>query len=213
MSANGGGEDLDILQQLGFKSDTFSEVILILDLGGRTHIQPLGVKLREGFLWARVFKPGRLYGEVRPGLKGSLNITHDPRAFFEPVMRRSPGLEISWRKGYPFLSGSEAVVLVEITSVEEKGDLKELFLKPLEVDIRREMPLVFNRAFPALLEALICLTRIRYHASLGHLEEARSLFEKMLVHLDSLRHATSDSGYLQMAEAILCEAREHLQHA
>ena len=100
------------LAELGFSELTFSEVVLALEVGGKVHVQPLGVKLSGDLLWARAFRSTRLYGVLRAGLRGSLNITYDPRAFLEPVLYgRLISLAVSRGPGGPYLPSSSASVL------------------------------------------------------------------------------------------------------
>ena len=196
-----------LLSHLGFSPRTFSEVILVLETGRGAHVQPLGVKLKGSSLWARVFKSTRLHEHLRPSLRGSLNITYDPRAFFEPVIHgRLLSLEIRESPLGPYLSSCDAVVFVEIAEVKEERAFSSVFFKPLGLIIEREHPLAPNRAFPALVEALVHLTRIRHHARACDVQPVEDLAKKVRACVETVRHATEESAYLDMASEILSEA-------
>ncbi|OYT52729.1 hypothetical protein B6U66_00960 [Candidatus Bathyarchaeota archaeon ex4484_135] len=193
------------LAKLGFSDRTFSEVVLALEIDGRVHVQPLGVRLSGDLLWARVFRSTRLHGLLRTGLKGSLNITYDPRAFLEPVLYgRLTSLEVLEGPKGPYLPSSSASIFVEVCRVEERGDFSLAWLKPTGL-VMRGPPRAFNRAFSALIEALIHLSRARYYAIEGNAREASELAEKGRSSLEPLRHATEDPSWLEMASEVLAE--------
>ena len=196
-----------MLHDLGFSPKTFSEVILVLRAEGGTHVQPLGVKLKGSSLWARVFRSTRLHELIRPGLRGSLNITHDPRAFFEPVMYgRLLSLDIEEGSLGPYLASCDAAVFVEVVEVIRERHFSSVFFKPLGLLIGREHPAALNRAFPALVEALVHLTRMRYYARCGDAERLEALADKVRVCVEAIRHSTEEDAYLDMASEVLAEA-------
>jgi len=200
---------MGLLSYLGFSPKTFSEVILVLRTEKGTYVQPLGVKIRGLSLWARVFKSTELHKHLRKGLKGSLNITHDPRAFFEPVMYgRLLSLEIRNSHLGPYLASSEAIVFIEIANITRERAFSSVFFRPCGIVIEREHPLVFNRAFSALIEALVHLTRIWYYARSCDIQLVEALAEKVRMCVETVRHATEESAYLDMASEILYEARK-----
>ncbi len=193
------------LAELGFSELTVSEVVLALEVDGKVHVQPLGVKLSSDLLWARAFRSTRLYGMLRAGLKGSLNITYDPRAFLEPVLYgRLVSLAVLRGPRGPYLPSSSASVFVEIVQVKDEGEFRSMWLKPKELLVRGQ-PRAFNRAFPALLEALIHLSRARYHAIQGNTPEALRSAEEGRSSLRPLEHATKDPFWLEMASEVLAE--------
>ena len=193
------------LAELGFSELTFSEVVLALEVDGKVHVQPLGVKLSSDLLWARAFRSTRLYGMLRAGLEGSLNITYDPRAFLEPVLYgRLVSLAVLRGPRGPYLPSSSASVFVEIVQVKDEGEFRSMWLKPKELLVRGQ-PRAFNRAFPALLEALIHLSRARYHAIQGSASEALRFAEEGRSSLRPLEHATEDPFWLEMASEVLAE--------
>ncbi len=193
------------LVDLGFSELTFSEVVLALEVDGRVHVQPLGVRLSGDLLWARVFRSTRLYGMLRTGLKGSLNITYDPRAFLEPVLYgRLVSLTILRGLKGPYLPSSSASVFVEVARVGGEREARSMWLKPTGLFVKGR-PRAFNRAFPALIEALIHLSRARYHAIQGNAREASELAEKGRSSLEPLKHATEDPSWLEMASEVLAE--------
>ena len=197
----------NMLPRLGFSPRTFSEVVLVLRASGEAHVQPLGVKLKGGVLWARVFESTRLHKLVRPGLRGSLNITHDPRAFFEPVMYgRLYSLELCDSVLGPYLASCDAAVFVEVARVVRERYFSSVFFRPLGIFIGREHPTAFNRAFPALIEALVHLTRIRHYARSGDVGRVEALAERVRSCVETLRHATEDRLYLDMASEVMAEA-------
>ena len=197
----------ELLQGLGFSPKTFSEVILVLRTEEGTHVQPLGVKLRGSSLWARVFRSTRLHELIRPGLRGSLNITCDPRAFFEPVMYgRLLSLDVKDSSLGPYLASCDAAVFVKVVEVIEERHFSSVLFKPLGLLIEREHPLALNRAFPALVEALVHLTRIRYYARYGDAERLEALANKVRVCVEAIRHSTEEDVYLDMASEVLAEA-------
>jgi len=190
------------LEELGFTGHTFSEVVLALGLNGRVHIQPLGVKLGRGLLWARVFRTTRLYSLVSEGLRGSLNITYEPAAFFEPVFYGRPlGLEIAEGPLGPFLPSSSACVFIEVAGMEEERDFKIVYFRPLRTEVLRP-PRAFNRAFPALLEALVYFSRARHFAMMGDAASSARFADEARAWLERLRRLTHDSSMLDMASEL-----------
>lgn len=196
-----------LLPRLGFSPKTFSEVILVLKTDEGAHVQPLGVKLKGSSLWARVFKSTRLHERLRSGLKGSLNIIYDPRAFFEPIMYgHLLSLEIRNSHLGPYIASCDMAIFVRITEIFKKKDFSSVIFKPTGLLVRREHPLAHNRAFSAIVEALVHLTRIRYYVRLGDVQLVEALVDKVRTCVEAVRHATEEATYLSMASEILSEA-------
>jgi len=193
---------MEDLKELGFSSHTFSEVVLALRPGGQVHVQPLGVKLEGELLWARVFRTTRLYALVSEGLRGSLNITYEPRAFFEPVFYgRLLSLEISEGPLGPFLPSSSACVFIEVAGIKEEPDFKIVYLRPIKSEVFGP-PRTFNRAFSALIEALVYFSRARHFAMMGDGAGSAKFADEAKARLEHLRKLTYDTTMLDIASEL-----------
>ena len=187
---------------MGLSDETFSELILVLKIGSCIHVQPLGVKYDGVFLKSRVFKSTKLHDIMKVGLKGSLNIIYDIRAYFEPILYgKLKTLKIVG--GIPYIASSNAVIFIKVEKVMSNGDYSWVYFKPLSINIIDTVPKAPNRVFPALIEALIHLTRVKYYTSIGELEEALKFREKIKFCLEILSHATENKFYINIGEEIL----------
>jgi len=157
------------LRRLGFRANTFGEVIVVFF---HTHSSsiftvPLGLKLIAEGLKARVY-PGtrtRKVLELESFDRCCICITTDPLLFYRATLYRERLRYKTIRANdgeYLCLRQCDAYILCRIVKRYTSRRFLYLVLKPIKLVYSRHRPRVVTRATLAVLEALIYLTKIPY---------------------------------------------------
>jgi len=200
------------LKSLGFSSLTYSEVLLSIRLGEAVNPAPMGVILgRGGEPRLRVYKGQRTYDLLIGGARDCvLNVTHDPVLFYNAIFRKaeipySPARMVS----SPRIRGCHAYVECSIKEISACSGHVEVFLKPLLIDASNRPVRTYNRAGPAIIEALVCYSKILHFREVDR-EEAQALKERIRVFMDIVHHSTKSQVLRRMITDVLGKAEDAL---
>ena len=179
------------LERLGFSESTYSEIIFTVRLKETVNAAPMGVLLNgDGKVSLRVYKDQRTYEMIANGAEDCvLNITDDPILFYNAIFEKG---KISYQPAEivssPRIRDCNGYVECSITNVTKCEEYIEVLLKPLLVNVTRRTISTYNRAGPAIIEALICYTRLLYFRDADR-EKAESLKKRIIIFRDlSLIH-------------------------
>jgi len=200
------------LEKLGFSRMTYSEVILTIRLKETVNAAPMGILLNddeEPRLKVRVYESQRTYEMILNGAGDCvLNITDDPLLFYNAIFRKD---EISYipaeSVSSPRICDCKAYVECSINEVVKHGGYVEVFLKPLLINVTRRSVKTFNRAGPAIIEALICYSKLLYFKD-ADMEEAENLMKRIDIFRDIVYHSTKEETLRKAAARILGKSKE-----
>ncbi len=200
------------LEKLGFSKLTYSEVILTIKLGETVNSAPMGVLLNDcGKIYLRVYKGQRTYRMIVNGARDCvLNITDDPILFYDAIFEKD---KISYkpakRVSSPRIHDCKAYVECSITDITRCKEYVKVLLKPLLIDVIDGTAKAYNRAGPAIIEALICYSKILYFKNVDR-EEAEALKKRINIFRDIVYHSTKDRVLRRIATEILEKSEEIL---
>ena len=200
------------LEKLGFSRSTYSEVILTVRLEEMINAAPMGVLLNEGGkIYLRVYKGQRIHDMIVNGAEDCvLNITSDPILFYNAIFEKE---KISYcpaeRVSSPRIRDCDAYVECSIINVTGHGEYVKAFLKPLLINVAERAVSAYHRAGPAIIEALICYTRLLYFKDADR-EKAESLKKMIGIFRDIVYHSTENNRLREIATKILERSEEAL---
>jgi len=193
------------LEDLGFSKSTYSEVIFTVRLKEMVNASPMGVLLNDDKkICLRVYKGQRTYEMIVNGAKDCvLNVTDDPILFYNAIFEKE---KISYhpaeRVSSPRICSCDAYVECSITEVTKCEECIEISLKPLLINVTRKIAKTYNRAGPAIIEALICYTKLLYFKDTDR-EKTESLKKRIGIFRDIVYHSTEDDRLRRTATKIL----------
>jgi hypothetical protein len=200
------------IKSLGFSSLTYSEVLLTLKLEETINSAPMGILLdSSGEPHLRVYKGQKTCDLLISGARDCvLNITDDPVLFYNAIFKKDeiPYLPAK-RVSSPRIRGCHAYVECSIKKVSAHSEYVEVFLKPLLIEVSDRTVRTYNRAGPAIIEALVCYTRLLHFKDIDR-EEAQILKGRIEMFRDIVYHSTRDQVLRRMATDILERAEEAL---
>jgi len=199
-----------ILRDLGFSEDTFSEVIAVTKFENMWNCSPLGVKLslENKTLYFYVYEGARILNFLSKRNLFTLNVVNEYSAFLNCIFKRS--IENEVRKitntlGY--LRTADAYIVCENSlPIQVSKDRYLVNVHAKEIAILRNRPRVFNRVLPAVIEALICYTKIKPYSRAYGFSSVLELLEKIRYCKNIVYHATSNSKDRRAIEFIYEEA-------
>jgi len=200
------------LENLGFSRSTYSEVILTVKLGETVNSAPMGVLLNDkGEICLRVYRNQKTYRMIIDGAEDCvLNITDDPILFYNAIFEKE---RISYapakRVSSPRILDCKAYVECLISNVEIHEDFVKAFLKPLFIDATVKDIKTYNRAGPAIIEALVCYSKLLYFKDADR-ERAGILRKRIEIFRDVVYHSTTDSTLRKIMSKILARSEETL---
>ena len=198
------------LRDLGFSKSTYGEIILTIRHGDAVNVAPMGVLLEDDKrLSLRVYKGQRTCELIEKGAVDCvLNITCNSTLFYDAVLNKS---EISYYSSEtvssPRVRGCDAYVECSIIDVEDCGEYVRVLLKPQLIRVSRRIVKAHNRAEPAVIEALVCFTKI-LHLIKSNVEMAESLKERIKIFREIVYHSTRNKKLRMMMTEILDRAEE-----
>jgi len=200
------------LESLGFSRFTYSEVIFTVKLKEMVNAAPMGVFLNDaGEIRLKVYKGQRTYEMIVNGAKDCvLNITDDPMLFYNAIFEKD---KISYipakRVSSPRIIDCDAYVECSIVNLAICKEYVMVLLKPLLIDPAHGTVRTYNRAGPAIIEALICYSKIPYFKDADR-EKAESLKKRIAMFRNIVYHSTRDKALRKIATEILDRAEEIL---
>ncbi|RLG86228.1 MAG: hypothetical protein DRO39_03735 [Thermoprotei archaeon] len=154
------------------------EMIATVFLGDVVNTSPLGITYRPPFLISKLYPPLRTLDMISAGARYMVvSACSDPRIYVDTLFDRPPP------KGYgtAILPGVGPVPLPRgcyrhwVCRAEHLlwgGLYYTLYCRPIAFLEGDSFPKPYTRAFGALIEALVCLTRVRPFYLLGDVEKA-----------------------------------------
>jgi len=203
-------EILTQIKNLGFSEHTYSEVVLSIRHRDKVNVAPMGVLLGEDEnLHLRVYKGQRTCKMIMDGAEDCiLNITDDPRVFYDAVFRKDriayyPSKKVS----SPRICGCNAYVECIIINRLEREEFIEVSLKPILISVLKHPVVTYQRAGPAVIEALICYTKL-LHFRRSDRRAIKELMKRMQIFKDIVYHSTRNNDLRMMITEILERARD-----
>ena len=202
-------EILTQIKNLGFSEHTYSEIILSIRHKDKVNAAPMGVLLGEDEnLHLRIYKGQRTCRMIMDGAEDCiLNITDDPRVFYDAIFRKDRIAYCPSEKVLsPRICGCNAYVECIIIDRSEREELIEVSIKPILVSVLKNPVIAYHRAEPAVIEALICYTKLS-HFMKSDGKVAEELKERMQIFRDIVYHSTRNRDLRMMITEILERAR------
>jgi len=199
------------LEELGFSKLTYSEVILTIKHKEKINSAPMGIILNNEGLRLKVYKGQRTYGMIINGAKDCvLNITDDPVVFYNAIFEKDKILYCPSKcVSSPRICDCNAYVECSITQVTKHEGYIEVLLNPLIINATRRMIITFNRAVPAIIEALICYSKIPHFKNID-MKRAESLMKRIAIFRDIVYHSTKNKTLREIVTKILQKSKETL---
>ncbi len=202
-----------ILENLGFSRSTYSEVILTVKLGKIVNSAPMGALLNDqGEICLRIYRNQRTHRMIVNGAEDCvLNITDNPVLFYNTIFEKEKISYISAKRvSSPRILNCKAYVECLINDIEIHEDFVKAFLKPLLIDTAKEKNIkTYNRAGPAIIEALICYSKLLHFKNIDR-ERAKILKKRIEIFKEIVYHSTTDSTLRKIASKILAKSEETL---
>ncbi len=198
------------LLDLGFSEDTFSEVIAVTRFENMWNCSPLGVKLNSEnkTLHFYVYEGARILSFLSKRNLFTLNVVNEYSAFLNCIFKRNIENEIrKITNTLGYLRIADAYIVCENSlpiKVSKDKYLVNAFAK--EIVILRNKPRAFNRVLPAVIEALICYTKIKPYSKVYGFSSVLELLERIRYCKDIVDHATSNSEAKRAIDFIYEEA-------
>ncbi len=196
------------LRELGFSETTYSETILSIKLGRETNAAPIGVLLGgENRLILKIYSGGKTYRMFLGGAEDCVvNITDNPILFYQSIFEKNRVRFIPARKvSSPRIGGCYAYVECEVETIVEYRDYIRVLLNSVLVEVCGGGVKTYNRAGPAIIEALVHYTKLPHYMSVD-LGEAEEILRRIRVFTDIVSHSTKDSMLRSIAYRILRES-------
>jgi len=199
-----------MLRELGFSEETYGETILVVVINNKINATPIGVKLiNDNLMQATIFKDSLTYLGLMNNKECTINITSDARVFYKLVMNeelKTDELMLSENINTPALKFADAVIETKVINVIDKIDRAIFYFLPVNIKILKSIPKVFNRAHPAIIEALVHYTRIKPYSDMKLFNEVDKLIERIKMCIDTVQHSTKNAELLTIASNILNNA-------
>ncbi|MFP3281143.1 MAG: DUF447 family protein [Vulcanisaeta sp.] len=197
------------LKDLGFSSDTYGETIIVF-LGGEDgdsimSLMPMGFKLNDNCeLVGRIFKGSFIYNVILEKKISKIPcivcITRSPQTFYLAIFNKK--ILIRRFKGVRCpRSYCDACVDGELTMEGVGDDIINVSIRPLSIKINRRVPLVFDRASAAIIEALVWYTKIPYVPC----NEVYEILSRLRFYRETVSRASKRGVFLKMINRIFRE--------
>ena len=199
-----------ILEILGFNKDTYSEVIVTTSCNGKVNAAPIGVRMfNDRTLYFKIYRPSTTYEYIACSRECVLNITSNPRLFYTSIFDKEKlKFKRSFRVSPPRIIGANGYVECKVSSVEDFEEYSIVYCNPVHVEYESQPPKAFNRAEPAIIEALIHYSRIIPFVRKGWCNEVKHLLERIEFCRYIVEHSTCNSELLEMMDGIRVKAYE-----
>lgn len=152
------------LNKIGFSSKTYSEIILSISYRNEINAAPMGVLLHNDKLKLKIYPHTRTYRLILDGADDCvLNITSNPKLFYYSIFMKDKIKYVRSRKTRsPRVRGCDGYIECKMSSVIRQREHLDISLKPILIDVKPRNVATFNRAGPAIIEALVHYTKIPF---------------------------------------------------
>ncbi|ADI32460.1 DUF447 domain-containing protein [Staphylothermus hellenicus] len=194
-----------VLHRLGFNSTTYAETILTISLNNEKNAAPVGFKLFRGLLKARIYANTKTYNMVNAGAKEFVvNITRDPRLFFYAIFNKEAIRYVhSKTVSAPRIMGCNAYIEGDLDHIIRRKGYIMIYIRPRLIDYKKLMPTTYNRAGPAIIEAIVYYTKIRYYMNIGELNRALDMYNRVKYCRDTVYHSTTKRSLRELIDKIV----------
>lgn len=201
-----------ILSSLGFSSETYSEVIITSSFNGEVHVAPFGVKTFKNLLYFRTYHPSTTYRNIVKSGECVLNITSNAETFYNAIFHPERlEFEPSFKVSTPRIRGLDGYVECILVNVKDFNLYSVLYCKPVHVEYKCILPRTFNRAEPAIIEALIHYTRVKPYLEAGKTSDVQELIKRIEMCKYIVEHSTTNRELLKIIEDIRVKAYEKVK--
>lgn len=197
------------MKDLGFSSDTYGETIIAF-LGGEDgdsimSLMPMGFKLNDNCeLVGRIFKGSFIYNVILEKKISKIPcivcITRSPQTFYLAIFNKKILIR-RFKGGRCPRSYCDACVDGELTMEGVGDDIINVSIRPLSIKINRRVPLVFDRASAAIIEALVWYTKIPYVPC----NEVYEILSRLRFYRETVSRASKRGVFLKMINRIFRE--------
>lgn len=195
---------------LGFSNETYSEVLLTININNDTNVAPMGVLLKNNKLYVRIYSGTKTYNAIlNYADECVLNITNNPKLFFNAILHKEKiRFYNSTIVNAKRVLDCDAYIECNINKRNILSNYAEIFLNPLIIDVVNPSVKTYNRAGPAIIEALVHLSKIQYYKSSGM--NNNEILKRFLFLREIVYHSTSDKDYRIMINEILDKAEKFI---
>ena len=172
-----------------FYRNAYNEVIVTTVLDDGYYSMPLGIRLSDNSLIARVFKGSRLYDALssRSTIDASICITLNPLLFYYAVIKKE-SLKYNVVDDIPCIKDCDACIGGRLKVIETINDYIRALFEPHKISILNPYPRPYVRGSAALIEALVHYTKIPYIPQ----DAAERLFHFIEAALYAVERSTND---------------------
>lgn len=201
--------NIGILKKTGFSKTTFSETILTIDCIEKLYSTPIGFKLVNDELIARIYRITKIYELITSkDCDYCLCIARDPVLFYRAVLDRE---SLKYRYVEKFekkcIDGCDLYVYLVKNRVIDRKEYCLAVFKPLDIVILNKYPRVYRRVDYAIIEALIYLTKIPYVDTYARFE----LFMKINWCREVIYRSSRSRLYRELINNIVEKAENYLE--
>jgi len=197
------------LKDFGFSSDTYGETIIAFlgseDGDSIMSLMSMGFKLDDNCeLVGRIFMGSLIYNII---LEKKLDempcivcITRSPQTFYLAVFNKMMLIKRFKGKRCP-KTYCDACIDGELIIKGMDSDVIDVSIRPLSIRINRRMPLVFDRASAAIIEALVWYTKIPYVPC----NEVYEILNRLKIYRETVSRASKKEIFLKMINKMFQE--------
>lgn len=205
---------LNTLRKMGFSKHTFSETIVVTEvLDNKWNCAPMGVKLENEELYFYVYEGTRTLEALRKNKYLTINIVYDVNVFTKCIFKTLDNeklYELASNFPVPHIATADAYIECKLIGLQEANGKFKAICEPLNVVVKRNIPRTFNRAFPAIIEALIYYTKIKPFKKMGLDKELNDLMKKIMHCKYIVKHATTNKKYLKIVDNIISKVLDEI---
>lgn len=189
------------ISRLGLTEETFVETVALFHIGDKWDVMALGIKVRNGYLYARIFRGSKTYSDIidSQGLKITCRIciTGNPITFYYSIFRKS-ALTRCYSEVKCVKRFCDAYIDAVIEDMRATDSYIEVFLKPTDISVVRRYPRGFNRASAAIIEALVHYTKMGYVDG----DEKRKIVLRIEMCRETVYRSSEDPTYRKIIDRI-----------
>jgi hypothetical protein len=184
------------LIRLGFSKDWIYETVVTTQSANGMNAAPMGVWSADlESISLLVHKTAKTYENLLAHKRLAINFPKDVAFFYDAILKKD---KLRTEDGTLALEGCDAVLEVEVSGIDDKGDSAEVTAKIVSYRMKKR-PHLINRAEYLALDSLIAYTKLQHVSA----EEKKMLTERMRENLRIIRSTAPNSEFQEKAEQLL----------
>ena len=198
-----GSNKIESLKAMGFKPNSIVEVILTTrNSDGTINAAPMGIKvIEDGLIEIKPFKTSKTYSNLKRRSEVCLNISQDPWLYLITAFKNDLETLTKINENL-MIAEAQACIFCKVIVFDDYSDQRGLFkVKPTQIQVISQTPLVFSRGVGQAIEAVIHATRVKAYTEQGMFLEADHLKERIMECVEVIKRVSSqDTSEYRVAE-------------